>query len=470
MTGRRLSSLLGRRVSRHPLLRAVRRAALDLDAELWLVGGFVRETALARSGLGDIDLICGRGIARLLDALRAEWSTRGFRFRKRGVTTWRFDTPDGRLDLVDASRRGLRKDLERRDFTVNAIAYDLPGAGLVDPLGGLRDLRTGLLRLPRPTVIREDPLRALRGARFLAGLPGFRMHRDALPALRAAARGVRIVSGERLGEELHKLLAAEAPHRGLGALSDWGLVDAVLPELRGLRDCVAGEDRPDVWSHTVEAIRIGACRRRLPGAAALRVPENRATLGWSLLLHDVAKPATLAFREDGRPTFHGHETLGAKLADAVLQRMKRPRSLRRQVGSLIRLHLRPSLLAEAGSPPRGLRRLVRDAGDDLELLTVHSACDALASGSPDSATRWPRLRRLLEELRVLGESRRRRPLPRLLDGAEVMRRAGIPEGPRVGELLAELREAQEEGTVTTRRAALRWLQAQASRPRSERTS
>ena len=456
MNRRRLESLLRHRAARDPLTRQIRDAAREIEAEAWLVGGYVRDSALGQPA-SDVDLIAGRGALRLVGALRRRWETRGFRFRKRGVTTWRFGIAGRDVDLVDASRRGLERDLRRRDFTINAIAFDLGHSRLSDPLCGLADLRAKRLRLPRPGVIGEDPLRALRAARFLAQLPEFDLDRAARVGVAAAARGLRRASRERVGTELNKLLAATAPRRGLEALYRLGLLDSVLPELIALPDCVAGAERPDVWRHTLDAIDESGRTGRLPGAAAGRDGDGRRLLRWALLLHDIAKPETFVVREDGRPTFHGHEVIGAHRADALLERLRLPRDDRRRVGRLILNHLRPSLLAESGAPSRGMRRLVREAGDDLPLLLLHAACDALASGSPDATRRWRRLRRVLIELLELWQARRRLTLPRLVSGNDVMRTLGLPPGPRVGELLTQISDLQEDGSLITRKDALAWL-------------
>jgi poly(A) polymerase len=449
---------LAYRARREPLLRELLAAAREADADLLLVGGAVRDAALRRP-CRDLDLAAARGTERLVKRLQAIWGKRGFRFRKRGVTTWRFSTGGGDVDVVDASRRGLRGDLLRRDFTINAVAWDLRSARVVDPLNGLRDLAAGRLRMPRPDAIRRDPVRALRAARFVAELPGFRPSRGVVVESRDARRGLARAASERVRDELNKLLESADPRTGLDLLDRLGLTDALLPELAGLRSCVAGPDRPDVWTHTLDTLEVSRApgRRRLPGHASVRAPHARRILRWSLLLHDISKPETLAFDADGKPSFHSHEVLGARRAGRLLNRLRAPRADRKRIERLIRLHLRPSLLAENGATPRACRRLVRDAGEDLPILTVHAACDALASGGPPAPARWRNLRRLLASLLELQGALAVVPLPALLRGTDVMEALDLGPGPRVGELLARLRDEQEAGLVRTRREALKRL-------------
>lgn len=423
---------------------------------MWVVGGIVRDAALQRPAAArDIDLVAGPGAARLVAALAALWGTAGYRFRRRGVTTWRFTVQGVGVDIVDASRRGLHADLRRRELTINAVAYDLIGGRLSDPLGGLIDLRRRRLRAPGADVFIDDPVRVLRLARFQAELPDFHPTRSTQLWARAAAPRLRHAAAERLRDELDKLLVAPEAARGLESMTALGAREAVLCELAPLAKCVAGADRPDVWSHTVDAVRASQLPLRgLASGRILRDPDARRVLRWSLLLHDIAKPATFELRSDGRPTFHGHEALGARQADRLLRRLRQPRALRGRVGRLISLHLRPSQLAESGATPRGLRRLVRDAGDDLPLLTLHAACDALASGAPDARTRWPRLRKTLLQLLVLEATTTQRVLAPLIDGHELMDALHLAPGPTVGRLLDALREAQQLGEIATREAAL----------------
>jgi len=454
---RSLAARLKRRVAGDPLLRELRRLAAAHEVPLWLVGGAVRDAALG-APVKDFDLSVGRPARRLIAAIGQRWGTRPFRVRKRGVTTWRLHVEGRALDLVDASGRGIEGDLRRRELTLNAVAFDVVRDEVLDPLAGLVDLRAGRLRPTRPDVMREDPLRALRLARFAAQLPGFRVHPDALRQAREIAPRLRRAAAERIGEELQRLLVSVDPVRGLELVERTGLLPEILPELAPLSGCVAGKNRPDVWRHTLDALDRSTRAGRLPGGATVgRDPLDTAVLRWSLLLHDVSKPETLAIASDGRPTFHGHEELGARRADALLRRLRRPADLRRRVRKLVRLHLRPGHLADSGAPERGLRRLVRHAGDDLPALLVHAACDALASGTPNPRPRWRRMRAVLLRLGRIHRGPLGRPLPKLVGGGDVIERLGLEPGPRIGAILGEIEELQIAGEIADREAALRYL-------------
>ncbi len=457
MTRARLMATLARRVARDPLLRLMRDAVRASGAGAFLVGGPVRDAALGRP-CRDADFTVVRRMTPLLTEIGQRLGTRGFRFRKRGVTTWRFAAATGEVDLVDAVRRGLEGDLRRRELTINALAYDLGSGRLADPLGGLRDLRARRLRAPRADAFRDDPARCLRAARFLAELPGFRVERETRRLLMAASARARRVAAERVRVELDKLLAGARPHDGLTALHDWGLLEPLLPELLPTLGCAAGHGRPDVWRHTLRAIELSATRPRLPSHNVVRGRDELALLRWTLLLHDIAKPATYAVEPSGKPTFHGHEVLGAKMANRLLERLRFDTRARRRITTLIRLHLRPGHLADAGAPARGMRRLARDAGEDLPLLCLHAACDACGSGATGGTARWRRLSRVLRRLPEVQARLRKLPTAPLLTGTDVMRVTGLGPGPRIGRLLNELADARDDGLISTRRQALAYLE------------
>jgi poly(A) polymerase len=311
----------------------------------------------------------------------------------------------------------------------------------------------------------EDPVRALRAARFLAELPGFKLHPEARGEARAAAARIGRASAERIRDELNRILTAPASSRGIAELDRLGLLRAVLPELVPLKSCAAGLGRPDVWRHTLDALTRSERSQRLPGAKDLEPPEARLALRWALLLHDIAKPETLAAGSDGGPTFHGHEVLGARKADALLRRLRQPRRLRRRVTRLVLFHLRPHHLADASAPPRGMRRLVRDGGEDLPLLLVHAACDARASGAPDAPALWRRLRRVLAELHSLHQRAGIEAPPPLIDGKDVMAALRIAPGPDVGRILTEVGELQADGRLRDRADALTYLARHPARSR-----
>jgi len=455
LTRRELATFLARRVARDPLAREIRDLARATEVPAWLVGGFVRDAALGRRGR-DLDFSAGPGAPRFVAALEQTFETSGFRFHKRGVTTWRFHLRDGhQVDVVDVGRRGIQNDLARRELTINAIAFDLGDESILDPLRGLADLRAHLLRLPRRGVFEEDPMRAVRAARFLAELPDFTLHRAARVEARGVAGNLRRAAVERVREELGKLLSAAAPRRGLLELQELGLIDPLLPELKPMRDCAGGSDRPDAWTHTLDCIGLSARPLRVPASHVVRDADSRRILRWALLLHDISKPETLRHGPTGAPSFHGHEVLGSRRAETLLRRLRLPRVERKRIGRLVLNHLRPGHLADAGIPARGVRRLVRDAGADLPLLLFHAACDAKASGGPADRARWRRMRTALERLAEIAERRARKPLPRLLDGDLLIETLGLEPGPRIGRILREVRDAQEAGSVRTTEAALK---------------
>jgi len=350
----------------------------------------------------------------------------------------------------------LDGELRRRDFTVNAVAAGLDGR-LFDPLGGVRDLRARRLRMTSEASLAEDPLRPLRGVRLAATLdltiePATR---DAVRRLaRRQAGGTHpLPAWERVRDELDLLLLDPAAARGLAQADALGLLDALLPELAACRDVEQGGfHHLDVLGHSLEAL-----NQLVQG-----FPEADAALRWATLLHDVGKPATRAPGEDGRTHFYGHARLGQRLAQAALARLRQPRALATRVGSLVRYHMLPLPGGE-----REARRFVHRRGTLLpDLLKLMIADREAARGPLASETRRQAYRLALA--RVLAILNEPPPAAPLLDGEAVMHLLGIPPGPRVGEALRLLREAEAVGDIATAEEAeallRRYAEAQGWRP------
>src|SRR5690606_38926673 len=278
----------------------------------------------------------------------------------------------------------------RRDFTVNAMALRLPEKVLVDPSGGLDDLLAKRLRTPiEPEVsFGDDPLRMLRGARFTAQL-GFALDAAAASAIQAMADRISIVSAERIGEELSKLLLASDPVPGIRVLVDTGLAELVLPEVPALRlEIDEHAHHKDVYEHSLTALTQAIALERSRGHA----PD--LVLRLAVLLHDIGKPATRKIEPGGAVSFHHHDVLGAKLAAKRLRELRFDGDTVKAVATLIRLHLRFFGYADASWTDAAVRRYVRDAGDQLERLHIVSRADVTTRNQRKAA----RLQRAYDEL------------------------------------------------------------------------
>jgi putative nucleotidyltransferase with HDIG domain len=454
--GRAGQCVAGAAVTPPPLPNRVSAVARTLQAagfRAYLVGGAVRDHLLGRPP-HDHDLATDappERVAALLPGARSDDA----RFGRVGV---------GDVDVLTLRREGryrdrrrpsevvwtrsIRADLARRDFTVNAMAWDLDpaGGGLVDPWGGRADLEAGLLRaVGRPERrLAEDALRALRALRLRAEL-GFSYHPSLLRALGTAAAEdiLADLAPERVREECTRALVAPG---GGGALRDMrrlGLLPRILPECVPMVGCAQNNPMHlwDVWEHSVHAVEASAAV---------------AHLRWAALLHDVGKPACRTLGPDGRTHFYGHEAVGEEIARAVLRRLRFPEAFVGAVASLVRRHMF-SYGPETG---RGAaRRLVLALGPGgvRDLLELRRADRA--------ASRWgrgygPEGERLLGDLRAIEEAGERLALRDLgVSGHDVMAALGVEPGPAVGRVLRRLHQEVLDGRIPNRRSdLLTWLQ------------
>jgi poly(A) polymerase len=426
------------------VLDGLRTAAAELGVEAYLVGGFVRDRLLGRGVSKDIDLlVVGDGAVDLLGRLaeRFGWS-RPQQFERFGTVQVRgggfiVEAVRARRERYDPESRKpdvepgtLEEDIRRRDFTVNALAQDFEGRVLDVTGRGLADLHAGVLRTPLlpSDTFDEDPLRMFRGARFVAQL-GFRLADGVLEAMREQAPRARILSAERIRDELARLLTSPHPRAGMEVLRQGGLLAQVLPDLEAMVGVEqSGYHCYDVFDHTMHALELAR-------------PDLVTRL--AVLLHDVGKPPTHAIAEDGRHTFHDHPQVGAEMAERVLAELRFSGDQIRDVAALVRLHLRPIQYQHDTHGDAAVRRLIRAAGPLRATLLDVARADTLASSYPGTAEIDELAERMERLDRDGGVSRMGPPL----DGGTIMRLGGRGQGPWVGRVLDALTEAVLEGEI-----------------------
>lgn len=447
-----------------------------------LVGGAVRDAMLGRPAV-DVDLAVPSGAIELARRCAEELGrTCVVLDAERGAARV---VDDGRtLDIADFRAPTLEGDLAARDFTVNALAVPLTalverGRGpIIDPTGGLADLRARLLRPAGPGVLADDPLRALRAVRLEATL-GLRLTRAGARAVSAAAGGLATVSAERVRDELLALLAMADSARGLRRADALGVLGVIIPEIEPMRATTQPPPhRFAVLEHSLRA--VAGCDRLLPRLGALRpygeelaghVVEplgggvtRASTLKLAALLHDVSKPETRR-RIRGRVRFFEHDVIGAARARTIGQRLKLPERAVAIVERLVRHHLRPMHLASAASvTPRARYRFYRDLREDTRDLLLLVLVDAAAVTGASPVTTWRRSPLLRELMRGWAEQRVAAAAPPFVRGEDVMARFRLEPGPRVGWLLAQAREAQDLGRVGSREEALAYLDSLVAGP------
>ena len=430
------------------LLRKVVPVADDLGRlfaahghELALVGGSVRDVFLARPS-EDLDLTTDAPPERVME-ITDGWADRvwpiGLEFgtvglRKAGykleVTTYRSECygPKSRKPAVRYGT-SLDEDLGRRDFTINAMAARLPGHQFVDPFGGLRDLKAGVLRTPGSpeNSFFDDSLRMLRAARFVAQL-GFSVTPQVREAMTAMADRIDIVAAERIRAELDKLMVAPDPRAGIELLVETGLAAHILPEVPKLKlETDEHHRHKDVYEHSLTVLTQATWLEEQYGLSGDLVVRLAA------LLHDIGKPRTRTLLPGGRVAFHHHEVVGAAMARSRLRALRFPRAVVENVARLVELHLRFHGYGTGEWTDSAVRRYVRDAGPLLTRLHVLTRADCTTRNKARAAklaSAYDALEQRIAQLANREEIARIRPD---LDGNQIMRILGVPSGPIVGE-------------------------------------
>ncbi len=440
-------------------------AADALGLECYVVGGYVRDLFLERPST-DIDVVTvGSGIA-LAEELRRRLG------RKARLTVFRnFGTAqvlwgDQEVELVGARRESyshdsrkpvvedgtLEDDQNRRDFTINAMAVCLNKARfgeLVDPFYGLEDLEDGILRTPADpdTTFDDDPLRMMRSVRFAAQL-GFRIDDETFEAIGRNASRMAIVSGERTKDELNKILMAKAPSVGFVEMQRSGLLEVVMPEMAAL-DIVEkrGEKaHKNNFYHTLEVVDNVA---RRGGGLWLR---------WAALLHDVGKPKCKRWDAAQGWTFHNHNAVGARMVPQIFRRLSLPLDAKmKYVQKLVELHMRPIAIADEEVTDSAVRRLLNDAGDDIDDLMTLCEADITSKNEGRKRMFLENFRMVREKLADLKEKDYRRLLQPCIDGNEIMSLFGLPPCREVGLLKQALKEAVLDNSVPNEREPLMQL-------------
>ncbi len=442
---------------RHPLaarvFRRIQRIVDDRGLQAFVIGGFVRDYYLRRPS-NDIDVVViGSGI-EVAEALGRELHTKVSVFKTFGTAMLRCDgweiefvgarkesySRDSRKPVVEAGT--IEDDQRRRDFTINALAWSLNDATfgeLVDPFDGMGDMERLIIRTPcDPDVtFDDDPLRMLRAVRFASQL-GFDIYPDTFDAIQRNAHRIEIVSKERIITEINKIVLSPRPSIGFELLEMTGLLKLVFPEL----DALKGVERrgshahKDNFRHTLQVLDNVAQR------------SDDLWLRWAAMLHDIAKPATKAYDPKIGWTFHGHEVLGSKMVPSIFRAMKLPLNDRMKfVQKMVFLHLRPIVLSEDLVTDSAVRRLLFEAGDDVESLMTLCEAD-ITSGIESKVKRYMQNFELVRrKMADIEEKDRVRNFQPPISGELIMSTYGIPPCREIGDIKAIIKDAILDGQI-----------------------
>jgi len=439
---------------KHPVFKVISELSTNQDIPCYVIGGFVRDLIIGRPSK-DIDIVVvgnGMELAQLVaNKLRVKKVSC---FKNYGTAHFKYKDID--VEFVGARKESyskesrnptvkqssLKDDQKRRDFTINALALDLNKenyGNLIDPFDGIKDLENGVIRtpfLPLQTYS-DDPLRMLRAIRFASQL-NFSIEIESLKAIHENAYRIEIISQERISEELNKILLSNKPSKGLRLLKTTNLLKYFFPELIALNgvETINGKSHKDNFNHTLEVID--------------NISENTDNLWlrWAALLHDIAKPKTKKFDKKIGWTFHGHEEIGAKMVPFIFKRMRLPLDYKMKfVKKLVRLHLRPIALVKGSVTDSALRRLLNEAGDDIDDLML--LCNADITSKNDFRVKQYKknFKNVIQKLKDVEQRDKIRNFQPPISGELIMKSFDIAPCKEVGIIKASLKEAILDGKI-----------------------
>ena len=421
----------------------------------FVIGGFVRDCILKRD-THDVDIVVqGSGIdlARKF-AGRLGKNVPVSVFRNFGTAMVRYR--DSEIEFVGARKESYRShsrkpivedgtledDQNRRDFTINAMAISLnPGSygELIDPFGGMEDIKNRILRTPLEPerTFSDDPLRMMRAIRFACEL-GFSIEEGTYEAIRKSAHRIGIVSMERITDELNRIILADKPSTGFRMLDETGLLELIFPEfpeLKGVKE-EEGQRHKDNFYHTIQV---------LDNVAAI---SGDLWIRWAAILHDIAKPLTRKYSKEFGWTFHGHEFAGSKMVPGIFRKLKLPLNEKmKYVQKLVLLHLRPMALSPEGVSDSAIRRLVFDAGEDLEDLMLLCEADITSKNEKTVRRHLGNFRIVRQKVAELEEKDTIRNFQPPVSGEEIMETFGIPPSKSVGIIKDHIKDAILDGII-----------------------
>ena len=448
------------------IFKIISQVAYDRGQSVYVVGGYVRDLLLGRKSPTDIDFVTESSGIELAQAIAKSINpeTKVSIFKTYGTAMFRYENLE--LEFVGARKESysadsrnpqveqgtLEDDQKRRDFTVNAMAISLNKDNfgeLIDPFNGMEDMEQKILRTPLEPVqtYSDDPLRMMRAIRFASTL-GFSIEQKSLEAIEKEAKRIEIITVERIMVEFNKIMLSEKPSVGLEIMKKTGLLDIVLPELTALEGIeeVEGQKHKDNFWHTLEVV------------DNISKNTDNLWLRWAALLHDVGKAPTKKYVKGTGWTFHGHEFLGSKMVKTIFQRLKLPLGKdMKYVQKMVKLSSRPIALISDDVSDSALRRMLFDAGEDLEDLFTLCKADITTKNSYKQEKFKKNFEYVAKKIKEVEEKDHVRNFQPPITGEEIMQMFNMKPGREIGILKERVKEAVLEGEIPNEHEAAKEL-------------
>lgn len=428
----------------------------DIKGEVYLVGGSIRELCLSAIPKDYDFVLTDREDIRIFEELAG---SKCFVLGKKPIHTYRIVKDDINID-INVMDTTLDEDIKRRDFTINAIAYDIKRDALIDIVGGLDDIEKRVIRYIRKENLIDDPLRMLKAVRHLATLDGFKIHEGLIDATSELKGHIKRVAQERIKYELDQIITSDACFDAIKIMESTGLLFELFPELYELKKLDEEKRfRLETFGHTIDGFRY------LNRYSSLYKVDKKGVqmVGYALLFHDLGKAQTFSYDENRKAVhFYYHERFSEEMATAIMERMRFSSHEIKTVRSLIKNHMRIFLISSNDITERAIRRVVFKMEGLTPLLILLTICDMYGSSGGEDNESTNQVKAVCEDILKGFEKWKEQPLPRLINGYDLMS-IGFRQGPSIGRCITEIQERQVSGEIRDRDSALeyarQWLRS-----------